>query len=123
MKSSVALHVERLFSYNPALYLTLYQPKTRIRVINELSAKRPMTRIRVMGTLGVFFERSDLLGTIYAINHIHCTHRKLNVHNGIANRQRTSRKLNVMGRKTLSQSTGPSLSRPISRSTQAMKMK
>ena len=43
-----------------------------------------MTRIRVMGTFGIFFERSDLLRTIYAINHTHCTHWKLNVHNGIA---------------------------------------
>ena len=46
-----------------------------------------------MGSFGGFFERCDLLGTIYAINHIHCTHRKLNVHNGIANGQHTSRKL------------------------------
>jgi len=36
-----------------------------------------------MGTFGVFFEHSDLLGTIYAINHIYCTHWKLNVHNGL----------------------------------------
>ena len=64
-----------------------------------------------------------LAPTIYAINHIHCTHWKLNVHKGIANRQCVSRKLNVMWRKTLSQSTGSSLSRPILRSTQAMKMK
>ena len=64
-----------------------------------------MTHIRVMGTLvcctRVSVDCSDLLGTIYAINHIHCTHQKLNVHNGIANRQHTSRKLNIMGCKTL----------------------
>ena len=30
-----------------------------LRVINQFSAKRPMTRMRVMGTLGVFFKRSD----------------------------------------------------------------
>ena len=60
--------------------LTYYRLKTRIPVINQLSAKQPMTRIRVMGTLS---KCSDLLGTIYAINHIHCTYRKLNVHNGL----------------------------------------
>ena len=35
------------------------------------------------------------------IRHIHCTHWKLNVQQWIANRQRMSRKLNVMGCKTI----------------------
>ena len=42
-----------------------------------------MTHIRVMYIFGVFFERRGLLGTVYAINHIHCTHRKLNMHDGL----------------------------------------
>ena len=79
--------------------LTLYRPMTCIHVINEFSAKRPMTRIHVMGTLGVCFEHSGLLATIYTL------------------------KDNVTRRKSLSQSTGPTLSQPISGSTQAMKMK
>ena len=100
--------------------LTLYRPKTHIHVINQFYAKWPMTRIRVMDTFGVFFECSGLLATIYAMNHIYCTHRKLNVQYWFANRQRMSQKLDIMGRKALSQSTGPSSSRPISRSTQAL---
>ena len=44
-----------------------------------LTLYRPMMPIRIMGTFGVFFERSGLLATIYAMNHIHCTHWKLNV--------------------------------------------
>ena len=32
----------------------------------------------LLGDSGVFFERSGLLATIYALNHIHCTYRKLN---------------------------------------------
>ena len=62
---------------------TLYRPKTHIHVINQLSAKRPMTHIRVMCIFGVFFECRGLLGTVYTINHIYCTHRKLNVHDGL----------------------------------------
>ena len=45
--------------------------------------------------LRVFFECSGLLGTTYAIHHIHYTHQKLNMHIGIANRQHTSRKLDA----------------------------
>ena len=42
-----------------------------------------MTRLRIMGTavlLRGFFECSSLLGTTYAIHHIHYTHKKLNMH-------------------------------------------
>ena len=44
-----------------------------------LTLYRPMMPIRIMGTFGVFFDRSGLLVTIYAMNRIHCTHWKLNV--------------------------------------------
>ena len=49
----------------------------------------------------VFFERSGLSGTTCATNHIYYTHWKLNVHIGIANRQRTSQKFNDTRRMTI----------------------
>ena len=61
--------------------------------LNFFTLYRSKMRICVMGSFGVFFEHSDLLGTIHAINHIHCTHRKLNVQQWIVSRQHTSRKL------------------------------
>ena len=66
------------FGYRMAS-ITLYWPKMRIRVIHN------------------FFECSDLLWTSYIINLIYCTHRKLNVHNGIANGQHMSRSWTLCG--------------------------
>ena len=123
--SLIICYLQKFSSNSSAMVwpLTLYRPMTHIRVINQFFAKRPMTHTHVMGTSEVSFVRSGLSATIYALNHIHCTHQKLNEQYWPANKQCTSRKLNVTRRKSLSQSTGPTLSRPISGSTQAMKMK
>ena len=52
-------------------------PMPPLKDLAMFASPRPMTRIRVMGTLRVCFERSSLLPTIYALNHIHWTHQKL----------------------------------------------